>query len=102
MIADALRWAADRLERPKPHESPDYPLRCESVFTDEQANGRRREDAMRLVDEQTQGYVQLVVRDHGFHSAIEPAIEASPAMWPALRETMVRLILEGEREFGGE
>lgn len=101
MIAGALRRVADWIEPPKAHEAPPYPLRTRArLFDDEQTAIRRREDALRLMDEQTLGYVQFVVRDQGFHAKVEPGIAISDEMFPAVVEALSRFVTAGEHEYG--
>lgn len=101
MIAGALRKLADVIEPPKPHAPPPYPLRTKArLFDDEQLAARRREDAMRLMDEQTLGYVLFVVRDQGFHAKVEPGIALADEMFPAIVEAVSRFVIAGEREYG--
>jgi hypothetical protein len=101
MIAGALRKLADTIDPPRPHEPPPYPLRTKArLFDDEQTEARRREDAMRLMDEQTLGYVMFVVRDQGFHAKVEPGIAISDEMFPAVVEALSRFVTAGEHEYG--
>jgi hypothetical protein len=101
VIAGALRRVADWIEPPKPHQAPPYPLRTRPrLFDDEQMEGRRREDAMRLMDEQTLGYVVFLVRDQGFHAKVEPGVALSDEMFPAVVEAVSRFVIAGEREYG--
>jgi hypothetical protein len=101
MIGAALRRVADAIDPPKPHAPPPYPLRTQArLFDDEQTEARRREDAMRLMDEQTLGYVMFVVRDQGFHAKVEPGIAISDEMFPAVVEALSRFVTAGEHEYG--
>lgn len=103
MIAGTLRRVADWIEPPKPHEAPPYPLRTRArLFDDEFLAGRRREDAMRLIEDQTLGYVMFLVRDQGFHAKVEPGVALSGEMFPAIVEALSRFVTGGEREFGPE
>lgn len=101
MIAAMLRRVADAIDRPKAHVSPPYPLRTNArLFDDEHLEARRREDALKLLDEQTLGYVLFVVRDQGFHAKVEPGIALSDEMFPPVVEALSRFVLVGEHEYG--
>ena len=101
MIASALRRLADKIDPPKPRPAPLYPLRTRArLFDDEQTAIRRREDALRLMDEETLGYVLFLVRDQGFHAKVEPGIALSDEMFPAVVEAVSRFVVAGQHEYG--
>jgi hypothetical protein len=93
----ALRWIADQVDPPRPHEAPPYPCRAKSAITDEAAEVQRREDAMSLMDDDTWGYLLLRVVDSGNFARVGVQLLLSEAMWPAVNETMTRIVLEAER-----
>lgn len=100
MIAAALRWAADKIDPPE-RRFPDYPMRVKgSAFDSDDAQDRRREDAMTVVDDDTIGYLLVRVRDYGAFAKAEVATELTDEMWPAVKETLCRVVVEATRVFG--
>jgi hypothetical protein len=100
MIGDTLRWLADRIDPPKPRPAPDYPMRVTgSAFSTDDGQEQRREDAMSLVDDDTIGYLLVRVKDHGAFAKADVAIALLDEMWPAIKETLCRVVLEGERVY---
>lgn len=100
LIGNTLRWLADKIDPPAPHESPDYPLRATgSVFADETMADQRREDALALMDAETLGYLLIPIRDIGEYAKAEVKTALSDEMWPAIKETLCRIIVEAERVY---
>ena len=101
MIGRLLRWAADQLDPPARRESPLYPLRVDgSVFTDEAMNEQRREDAMALMDEETYGYLLVTIHDEGTFAKAVVKTALSAAMWPAVTETLCRIVVAADKVAG--
>lgn len=99
MIADTLRWLADRIDPPS-RRFPDYPLRVKgSAFDTDDGQEQRREDAMSLVDDDTIGYLLVRIKDHGSFAKADLAVALLDEMWPAVKETLCRVVLEGERVY---
>jgi hypothetical protein len=93
-----MRWLADRVDDDERGPAPPiYGPPVRSAFEDAEAMEQaRREDAMRLMDAETLGYVILLVRDHGSHTKVEPAFGLLDPMWPAVRATLARIEAAGE------
>lgn len=96
-VGSTLRWLADQVDPPKPHQSPPYPCRAKTVFTDVELEAQRREDAMSLLDEDTMGYLLVRVRDEGSFAKLGVQVALAEEMWPAVNETLARVILEAQR-----
>jgi hypothetical protein len=100
VIGNTLRWLADKIDPPRPRQAPDYPMRVTgTAFEGDDAQEQRREDAMSLVDGDTIGYLLVRVKDHGAFAKAEVAIALLDEMWPAVKETLCRVVLEGERVY---
>lgn len=103
MFGELLRWAADRIDPPRPREHPPYPPRgLKSAFTgNEQLERDRREAAMRLMDTETLGYVLVVVRDEpAYHrQRLELHTAMLEPMWPPMKDTLARVVVEADRVY---
>lgn len=100
MIGNTLRWLADKIDPEKPREALDYPLRVKgSVFADETMEDQRREDALALMDDETIGYLLIPIRDLGTYAKAEVKTALSDEMWPAIKQTLCRIIVEAERVY---
>lgn len=100
MIGDVLRWAADRIDPPKPVVYPDYPQRgLVCAIENEQADLDRREAAMQLVEAETLGYLLVLVRDHGDYQKLEPHLAMNDGMWGPMKGALSRIATEADRVF---
>jgi hypothetical protein len=99
MIAGGLRWLADKIDPPE-RRFPDYPMRVHgSAFDNDDGQEQRREDAMTVVDDDTIGYLLVRVKDHGAFAKADVAIALTDEMWPAIKETLCRIVLEAEKVY---
>lgn len=101
-LAAALRALADLVDvpEPKPYEGSPYVAAGSAFEGSEHLEAQRREDAMRLIDDETQGYVLLIVREKDSGVAkIEPSIAILDHMWPAFRAALGRVEAAGRQVY---
>lgn len=98
-----LRFMADHLDPPTPMPRVDGPQRIptldkSTVFTrDERLDGERRENALAMMDDDLLGYVLVRARRVGAVATMELGIALEDWLWPAMSETLGRIVLEAGR-----
>jgi hypothetical protein len=94
VIASLLRWIANRLD--PPDDGFNEPLPVVNLFEDEGLAGKRRRNALELLDEETCGYVIVLLRNtHGLMQLV-PEVALPHEAWPAMRYCLTAIAREAE------
>jgi hypothetical protein len=100
IVANLLRSVADQLDPvPKGKSMTPYwhPPRHTLFDRDENLKADRAHDAASLLDDDVLGYVQVRAVRVGNVAEMRLGIALEDELWPAMNETLLRVIIEAER-----
>jgi len=101
-LAARLRRAANRLEPREPLRNIELviPGKGRTIFNSAAMEGLRRELALSLMDDETLGYVCVLVQQEDDAVCLDLACALGEEFWAPMRVVLSRVVMESERALG--